>query len=83
MSSIPSYDGFGDMVNTGPTNGGVSRKKGPVPIIPGIGKSQTDFVNNNMTEEELRTLAEEGQMLFDDHDDIDLKDLDIGDSDRL
>ena len=36
-----------------------------------------------MTEEEMRTLAEEGQMIFDpDGVDIDLKELEIGDSDR-
>jgi len=32
----------------------------------------------------MRTLAEEGQMIFDDDPgDIDLKDLDIGESDRM
>ena len=37
-----------------------------------------------MTDGEMRTLGEEGQMIFDDDPgDIDLKDLDIGESDRL
>ena len=37
-----------------------------------------------MTDGKMRTLGEEGQMIFDDDPgDIDLKDLDIGESDRL